>query len=102
MVRLKDLRFRKTALTLYIIAMLALFAILVRSLLGERIVTSSMIDFSVFPLPIIIIAAAYFLCTVALWLPLRKKGIRFVDLFYPISTLSGITILIYFHFTWFA
>ena len=102
MIRFKDLRFRKTSLALYIIFMLVLFAIPVRSLLGERMVTPGMTDFSVFPLPIIIIAAAYFICTLALWLPLRKKGIRFVDLFYPISTLSAITIAVYFHFTWFS
>ena len=102
MIRFKDLRFYKTSLALFIVAALVLFAIPVRIFLGALLTMPSEADFTAFPLPIIIIAAIYFICTLALWLPLRKKGIRFIDLFYPIGTLSAITIFIYFHFTWFA
>ena len=98
----KKQRFPKTCIALYIIAALTMFAIPVRIFLGDVMVMPNEADFSAFTLLIAIIAAVYLICMLALWLPLRKKGIRFMDIFYPLGTLGAITIFIYFHFTWFA
>ena len=101
----KKLRFPKTSLTLFIIGLLVLFAIPARLQLGASLnIPPNDVDFMgvIFPefiFPIIIIGLISLLLTLALWLLLRKKGLRFVDLLNPLNTLGGIAIFVYLHFT---
>ncbi len=93
-------RFPKTCLTLFIIAALILFAIPARIFLGGTFLFPE--DDAVLHqiiIPLIIIGVSSLLCTLVLSLLLRKKGIKFADLFYPVSTLGAIAIFIFFHFT---
>lgn len=99
------LRFPKISFVLFIFAALVLLAIPVRIMLGASINLpphGADIQESVFPeliIPILIIGLSFLFLNLLLWLFLRKKGIRFMDLNYPIGTLSAIAIFVYFHFT---
>ena len=96
------LRFPKTSFVLFVIGALVLFAIPVRILLGASINLPPLgVDRAVFQehiISILILGLPFLLLSLLLWLLLRNKGIRFMDLGYPISTLGAIAIFVYFHF----
>jgi hypothetical protein len=87
--------------------MLILLATLVRIMLGASInlftrsVDIQEIVLQEYIVSILIIGLTFLFLNLLLWLLLRKKGIRFMDLNYPIGTLSAITIFVYFHFALF-
>ena len=95
----KKQRFPKTCIALYIIAALTMFAIPVRIFLGGTFLFPA--DDAVFTqivIPIIIIGVASLLCTLTLSLLLRGKGIKFTDLYFPVSLVGALAIFIFFHF----
>ena len=98
------LRFPKISLSLFILCALILVAFPVRVFLGAELnLPADDADFGtvVFPsliLPILIIGVSALLIALLLFIPLRKKGIRFFDLFYPVSTAGAAVIFIFFHF----
>lgn len=99
----KKLRFPKISLALFIIGALIMIAIPVRVMLGAAVnLPAGDADFPKILLPILIIGLTSLLLTLVLWLPLRKKGIRFIDLNYPLGTLAAIGIVIFFHIALFA
>ncbi len=99
MASFNKLRYPKVSLALFIIAALAMVSLVIRIMAGagisipdtEAAVVSRII------IPILIIAATFLLITVLLWLNLRKKGARFIDLLYPVNTACAIGIFIFFH-----
>jgi hypothetical protein len=97
------LRFPKISFALFLLGALILIAIPVRVFLGTGLnLPADNADFRViFPsliLPILIVGVAGLLIALLLFIPLRKKGIRFFDLFYPVSTAGAAVIFIFFHF----
>lgn len=101
------LRFPKTTLVIYIVGALIWAALFIRLFMGSTLnLPPDDADFvkTVFPesvLPILIIGLPFPLLSLLLWLPLRKKGLKFIDLLYPLGTLGAIAVFVYFHFTWF-
>lgn len=94
----QKLRFPKLSLVLFIVAALVVIAFPVRYMLGaafalpaDNVVPEKII------LPILIIGVASLLLALLIWLPLRKKNIRFFELFYPVSILAAIVMLAYLH-----
>jgi hypothetical protein len=98
-------RFPKISLVLFIIGTLLLIAMVVRIMLGASInlpprgADNQVNVFVEYIFPILVMGLSFLFFNLLLWLLLRKKGIRFMDLNYPISMLSAITIFVYFHFT---
>ena len=88
------LRYRKTSLALFILAFLTWLVLAVRAMAGANL---SIPDIQTAVLPIFIIGVAFNLIAVILWLPLHKKGVKFIDLLYPVGTAGAIAIFIYFH-----
>lgn len=99
----RNFRFPKIAFALYMTGALVLMAIPVRIVMGATLnLPPKDADFlkTVFPelfLPILFFGLPFALLSLLLWLPLRKKGFRFMDIGYPSSTLGAIAIFIFFH-----
>lgn len=98
------LRFPKTSFVLFVIGALVLLAFPVRIMLGGSInlpphgADNQEAVFQEHIISILIIGLPFLLLSLLLWLLLRNKGLRFMDLGYPISTLGAIAIFVYFHF----